>query len=212
MKRIGFSTAAIVFSAGVAMAQTQNGNVTGVITDASGAAVANAQVTLMSTSTGAVRTVTTDGSGVYDIEQLPPQEYKLTFAAQGFASTVTAPFTVSVGSSNKISAKLLVGQASTQVEVSADSMAGVNLENAEQSQVIDQTQILELPTETRDPYAFVALSGSVSSDPSATSRGVGFNIGGARSASTEILLDGIENTYLFGVSVASTVPVDAVQE
>ena len=119
---------------------------------------------------------------------------------------------VSVASANTVNVKLSAAGGEQTIEVAANSLAGINLENAENSQVVDTAQITEFPTETRNPYDFVALSGSVSADPSAASRGVGFNIGGARSASTEILLNGIENTYLFSVSPAVQVPVDAVQE
>jgi hypothetical protein len=111
-----------------------------------------------------------------------------------------------------VNVKLAASGTEISVDVAANSLAGVNLENAENSQVVNTLQILELPTETRNPYDLAALSGSVSADPSATSRGVGFNVNGARSSSTEILLNGMENTQLFSVGVATTVPLDAVQE
>lgn len=212
MTKISGIACVMLVGSAVAGAQSQNGSISGVITDASGAVVANATVTLTGASNGVVRTTETSSSGGYTIQGVAPQDYKLSVVAPGFSATSTDTFTVSVGSANTINAKLSVQSNETQVEVAANSLAGINLENSENSQVINTTQLLELPTETRDPYAFVALSGSVSADPSATSRGVGFNIGGARSASTEILLDGIENTQLFSVGVATTVPVDSVQE
>ena len=208
-----FSFAAIfLLITGMAMGQSQNGSISGTITDQTGAAVSTATVTVTNVGTGAVRSVTTTSSGDYRVEGLPPQDYTVTVTAPGFGETRTDKFNVSVGSANVVNAKVSVKSETAVVEVAANSLAGINLENAENSQVINSQQLLELPTETRNPYAFVALSGSVSSDPSATSRGVGFNINGARSSSTEILLDGIENTYLFSVGIATTVPVDAVQE
>ncbi len=196
-----------------ALAQTQNGSVSGVVTDSSGATVAKATVTIVNVATGAKRTAVTTGTGDYNIQGVLPSDYRLSVIAPGFAVTNTDVFNVSVGSANTINAKLSVQGSDQVVEVAANSLSGINLENAENSQVVNSQQILELPTETRNPYDLVSLSGSVSSDPSATSRGAsGVNIGGARSASTEILLDGIENTYLFSVGVATTVPLDAVQE
>lgn len=212
MKKYAILAAASLVSATAAFAQTQNGNITGVITDASGAAVPGATVTVTNLSTGAVRTVVTDGAGVYDVEQLPPQSYKLSISAPGFAPSETRAFAVAVGSSNKVNAQLSVQESSEKIDVSANNLGGINLENAEQSQVIDSVQVTELPTETRNPYDFVTLSGNASADSSATPRGVGVNLAGSRSASTEILLDGVENTYLFSVNVATPVPVDAVQE
>ncbi len=194
-----------------AIGQSQNGSISGVVTDESGAVVSAAEVVVTNVATGAVRRTQTTSAGDYTIQQLPPQDYKVTITSAGFGSS-TANLNVSVGSANTVNMKLSVKSDATVVDVAANSLAGINLENAENSQVITTAQILELPTQTRNPYDLTALSGTVSSDPSATSRGVGFNIGGSRSASTEILLDGIENTYLFSVGVATIVPLDAVQE
>lgn len=212
MKKWQLMLAVAAVSTGMAYGQSQNGSISGIVTDASGAVVPNATVSVTNVATGAVRTITTNSAGEYDIEGLPPQDYKATVTAAGFGSTTTATFNVAVGSNNKINAQLSVQQDTTRVEVTADSLSGINVENAEQSQVINTTQIVELPTETRNPYAFVALSGNVDVDPTGTNRGVGVALGGARSASTEILLDGIENTQLFSVGVATQTPVDAVQE
>jgi hypothetical protein len=206
-----FLTVAALFIPGYAWGQAQNGSISGVVTDASGAVVPGAEVVVTSTATGAVRTTSASSSGDYTVQQLPPQDYKLTVTAPGFGPS-SATLNVSVGSANTVNVKLAVGNTEVSVEVAANSLAGINLENAENSQVINGVQMTEFPTETRNPYDFVAASGSVTADPSAASRGVGFNVGGARSASTEILLNGIENTYLFAVSPATQIPVDAVQE
>lgn len=200
-----------VLGGGVAFGQSQNGSISGVVTDATGAVVANASVTVTNIATGGVRSTVTTGSGDYSIQGLPPQDYKVVVTSAGFG-TSTANLNVSVGSANTVNVKLAASGGDVSVDVAANSLAGVNLENAENSQVVSTQQILELPTETRNPYALVSLSGSVSADPSAANRGVGVNISGARSASTEILLNGIENTQLFSVGVATTVPLDAVQE
>jgi len=195
----------------VALGQSQNGSISGVVTDQSGAVVANADVTVTNVATGAVRTTTTTSAGDYTVQGLPPQDYKVSVTGAGFGTSVTT-LNVSVGSANTVNVKLAVKSTVVEINVAENSFSGINLENAENSQVINTTQLLEFPTETRNPYALTQLSGSVSFDPSATSRGVGYNVNGARSASTEVLLDGVENTYLFNVSVATTVPLDSVQE
>ena len=194
-----------------AFGQSQNGSISGTVTDQSGAVVANAKVTVINVGTGAVRNTETTSTGAYTVQGLPPQDYKVSVSASGFGTSETT-LNVSVGSSNTVNIKLAVRSTVVEINVAANSFSGINLENAENSQVINTTQLLDFPTETRNPYALTGLAGSVSYDPSATSRGVGYNINGARSASTEILLDGMENTYLFNVSVATTVPLDAVQE
>ena len=210
-----FLIAAFVLSSSPAWGQAQNGSISGVVTDSSGAVVGSAKVAVTSLTTGSIRTTQTTAEGDYTVQQLPPEDYKVVVTAPGFA-TSSSTLNVSVGSANTVNVKLTVGNATVTVEVAANSVSGINLENAENSQVIASNQMTEFPTESRDPYDFVSLSGNVSTDPSngpnGASRGVGVNISGSRSASTEILLDGIENTYLFSVGVGTPVPVDAVQE
>ena len=86
---------------------------------------------------------------------------------------------------------------------------------------ISARQLSELPTLTRNPYDLVALSGNVKeaiSDEGALvggeqgGRGTGFSINGQRTASTNILLDGGDNNYLFTAGIGQEIPLDAVQE
>jgi hypothetical protein len=90
------------------------------------------------------------------------------------------------------------------------------------SQLVDTQQLAQLPSLTRNPYDFVAISGNVSNGDNTTnsansgqelsSRGVGYAINGQRESGTEILLDGVENVAVFSVNVGEDVPIDAVQE
>jgi hypothetical protein len=208
---LSFSVSALTLLPPAALGQTQNGSISGVVTDPTGAVIPNAKITVTSVETNAVRVTESTGSGEYTVQGLIPQDYTVKVEAAGFAAS-TAKLAVSVGSANTVNLKLSVNADATVVEVAANAFTGINLENAENSQVVSQEQVNEFPLATRNPYNLVSLSGSVSADPSAASRGVGFNISGARSASTEVLLDGIENTYLFSVGVATTVPLDSFQE
>src|SRR6266498_590795 len=78
----------------------------------------------------------------------------------------------------------------------------------------------ELPSLTRNPYDFVAISGNVSSgdrtatggDQDTTGRGVGYALNGQRTSGTEVLLDGVENLDLFTATTGEQVPLDSVQE
>jgi hypothetical protein len=142
---------------------------------------------------------------------VPLGDYTLTVSAPGFSS-IERRLTISVGSSNKVDAQLQVGNQETVVDVTADGFAGINTENQEISQVIDQVQVTEFPTISRNPYDLSELSGFASSDPSAASRGVGLNFSGSRSASVDLLLDGAENTDVFGVGVGQPIPLDGVSQ
>ena len=124
--------------------------------------------------------------------------------------------------------KLSVTQENTAVEVTAEGGAQANTQTQELSQIVNATQVAQMPSLTRNPYDFVALAGNVSAGDStnsgdsrnasngnsqnATTRGVGFNINGQRSSGTEILLDGVENISVFSDNVGVYVPMDATQE
>jgi len=204
--------AAVTFAPQAAQAQADLGSVSGTVTDASGAVIAKAAITLTNTATGAVRTSVTNSKGEYSVSQLLPSSYTVSITATGFASA-TQDVSVTVGSSNTVSAKLAVAGGKTEVVVNADNFAGVQLEKPEVSSVLEAEQIQSLPTLDRNPYNLVAFSGNLSSDPTDSARrGVGFNISGSRSASVDILLDGVENTDLYAVGIGQTVPMDATSE
>ncbi len=194
-----------------AIAQADLGSISGTVTDASGAVIAKASITLTNTATGAVRTSVTNSTGGYSVSQLLPGTYTVSITANGFASASQA-LSVTVGSQNSFNARLAVAGGKTEVTVSADNFAGIQLEKPEVSAVIETEQIQSLPTSDRNPYNLVAFSGNLSADPTASARGVGFNISGSRNTSVDILLDGAENTDLYAVGIGQTVPMDATSE
>src|SRR5215469_2543269 len=71
-----------------------SGDVTGIITDPSGAVVPNATVTLKNNATGQTPTATTNAAGIYRFSLLPPGQYTVSASASGF-QTVERGVTVS---------------------------------------------------------------------------------------------------------------------
>src|ERR1700733_10522180 len=67
-----------------AFAQTFNGNLAGIATDASGAVLPSATLKLDSPSTGLTRTATSSADGEYLFADLPVGIYTLTVSAAGF--------------------------------------------------------------------------------------------------------------------------------
>ena len=205
-----------VFTAVFAFGQAETGQVNGTVTDPSGAVVSGAKVTLANNGTGQTRTAQTSANGSYAFTNLQPGNYTVTVEGSGF-SPYKGNVDVTVGGRHTLDAKLAVGGGgTTTVEVTAEGGAQVNTTDAQISQVVNQTQIQQLPTLNRNPYTLIAITGNVSGDPNnlqgATSRGVGVSINGQRAASTDILLDGGENVDYFVAGVGQTIPLDAVQE
>jgi hypothetical protein len=194
-------------------AQVNTGQVTGVVTDTTGAVISGATVTLENTATGAKRSAQSNGQGSFLVPALVPGDYAVTITASGFGQYSTSA-AVTVGGILTVDAKLGVQASKQTVLVSGtDVGAQVNTSDQQISSTITPLEVTQLPSLTRNPYDFVTLSGDVSSDPAgSTARGVGVSFSGERAASTEILLDGVENVDAFGASVGQSIPLDAVQE
>ena len=215
------STAALLLSPATRAFAQAAGTISGTVTDPSGAIVSNAAVLLHNQGTNEDRKTTADASGLYSLTNLQPGSYTLSVTAPGFGSA-RQTVTVNVGTRVDIDIKLPLSSATETVEVSTDTSVQVNTASPEVSQVITQQQVSQLPSLTRNPYDFVALSGNVSAgdntssghyqNGSTTSRGTGFSLNGSRSSGTEILLDGVENLSVFSDQIAITVPLDDVQE
>ncbi len=207
-----FFVALLLAFAGTAWAQTESGQISGTITDATGAILVGAKVVAKSVNTGLAHETTTNSAGIYTIPSLRPDTYEVIIQATGFQS-FNQRVQVSVGSKSEVSVQLTVGTQAEVVEVTGSAEANaVNTENQTLSTTITEQQLNELPTSpTRNPYALVGISGNVTEDNGGV-RGAGFSINGLRSASTNILLDGAENVNTFTSTVGQTVPLDSVQE
>ncbi len=202
-------------------AQVESGQLSGTITDPSGAVVPGASVTVTNLATNAERTSQTSTTGAFLVTGLEPATYQVTVKVGGFQPFV-AKVEVTVGSHVTLDAKLSVNTTTSEVEVVGEGGVAVNTQTQEMSQTVNTQQLSQLPSLTRNPYDFVTLSGNVSngdntnnsmtSGQNLTARGVGFSINGQRESGTEILLDGVENVAIFGSIVGEDIPVDAVQE
>jgi hypothetical protein len=210
------STLALVFAllsfgAFKAFPQAETGQIIGTVTDPSGAFIPGAKVTVRSIATGTERSQASGDSGSFTFPNLQPDVYEVSVTAPGF-NTLREQATVTVGTKIGLDLKLEVGKAETVVEVTGVSAAiSVNTESQTIAQVLSTQQLLELPTLTRNPYALVVTSGNVSEDDP-SGRGAGVAMNGLRSASTNILLDGVANNDEFLASVGQMVPLDSVQE
>jgi hypothetical protein len=211
-------TLSLAILGGHAYGQADTGQLAGTVTDPSGAIVPGATVTVTNAGTNAVRTVQTSSNGTYTLGSLPAAIYKVVIQAPGF-QPLKAQVEVTVGGHAPLDAKLSVGGTTQSVEVTDLGGAQVTTDSDELSEIITPQQVKQLPSLTRNVYDFVAIAGNVSNGDSSqghvqnsTNNGVGFSINGQRSSGTEILLDGVENTELFGDVVGIHVPIDSIAE
>ena len=209
LRRAALTLALLLSVVSVVAAQTETGRVTGVVMDSSGGVLPGVVVTARAVGSGATRTLVTDTNGQYLFASLPPGAYELKAELSGFRSA-DLKVLLTVGGSATANVKLEVAGTTETVIVSGAAPV-INVTNSEISTTINEAQIRELPTITRNVYDLVGVAGNVTQD-AASNRGTGFAINGQRSASTNILLDGSANNDEFRAGVGQQVPLDSVQE
>src|SRR5579864_7101799 len=192
----------------------------GVVRDSSGAVLAQATVTLQNTNTGALRDSLTNDSGLYVFVSVPPGEYVLKVAKDGFATT-TQGLHVLVNQASTQDFTLRVG--TTQQSVTVEASA-VNLEtaNATLGTVIESKQVMDLPLNGRNFTQLLALTPGVSPVSMAQNSGgaqaapVGSfvfpAVSGQSNRSNYFLLDGIDDTDQVFTTYAVAPIIDDIQE
>jgi Carboxypeptidase regulatory-like domain len=93
------------------------GEITGVVTDPSGAVVANATVTVTNPATNFTRKVTTNASGNYSFPALLPGLYNIRAEVEGFRAEARTGVTLEVQQTARIDFQLQVGAVAETVEV-----------------------------------------------------------------------------------------------
>ena len=98
------------------------GSISGVVRDASAAAVPGAEVVALNTGTGVRRTVTTNAEGFYLFEALPLGTYDVDVNKTGFKGYRETGLVVNVNSALVVDARLDVGEVKQQVSVSSTAV------------------------------------------------------------------------------------------
>src|SRR5688572_16097155 len=151
--------------------------ISGRVTDQSGAVLPGVDVTATQTDTGVTRNAVTNELGSYLLTNLPIGPYRLEVALPGFRTYVQTGIVLQVGASVTVNASLEVGQVAETVEVQADA-ALVETRTTSVGQVIDNQRVLELPLNGRQVTELILLSGV------ANSGGVNANNSGVRNYPT----------------------------
>jgi Carboxypeptidase regulatory-like domain len=142
-------------------AQTYYGAIVGNVTDGTGAAVPGATVTIRNTGTNSTYTATTTGHGSYSVPQLAVGTYEVHVTSGNFKEFVSTGVDVHVSTTTEVNAVLEVGSISEKVTVQANDVQ-VQTVSAEVGEVIDGTQVRELPLNGENFVGLTQLSPGVS--------------------------------------------------
>ena len=169
---------------------TTTGELSGTVTDPTGAVVTDATVTLQSATTGATSTQKTNATGYYKFSFLQPGSYKISIAATGFQS-IEKPAVVNLGASATTNFQLALASGSTTVEVSTEASA-VQTEDANLTSNFNTSALANLPNPGNDLSAVALTAPGVVMNTGGGSMfgGGNFSVNGLPATSNLFTLDG----------------------
>ena len=225
--RILPTAAALILAASTAVhGQVVGATVSGQVRDASGAVLAGATVTVRQAETGATRVLVTDAEGRFFAPSVPVGPYMIFADHDRFARQERTGITLAVGQSLQVNFSLAVATVQQEVVVDA-SESSVNTSTQQNSGLVDERQVKDLPLNGRSYDELLTLNPATINYTGERSGGIGasnssvgnmFAVSGRRPQDNLFLLNGIEYT---GASLINVTPggtsgqllgVDAVRE
>ncbi len=203
-----------------AQASSSTAELRGQVTDTSGAAIPGATATLTDVTRGTTRTATTNETGDYIFLVVPPSDYDLKIEAAGgnFAAN-TQRIRLTIGQQANIPVQLTAADVAASVDVVAETEV-VETDRTQQSSVIGEREILQLPLSRRNFLDLALLTPGVNdsdniSDLSdfrvAQGKSSGLSFGGNNGRGNLVTVDGGPVITTTG-GVFDTISQEAVQE
>ncbi|HEX5227108.1 MAG TPA: TonB-dependent receptor, partial [Bryobacteraceae bacterium] len=126
-----------------------SGDVTGAVTDQTGAVVPGATVTLINVNTNVSQTTSTNGDGDYRFAFVPPGTYKVDVKATGFQQQERPGVVVRAGQPTAVSFQVAVAAATQTVDV-VEAPTSLQTENADVSSGFSEEMLANLPNPGND--------------------------------------------------------------
>jgi hypothetical protein len=218
MRRLLGTTIVLITFVIAGPGQTFRGAINGTVTDPSGAVVPGATVRAVDNATGLAHVTQTTNNGQFAFQDLPLGGYKVTVAASGFKAVTVDNVAVTAGAIYTLPVKLLLGQETTSIEVSAAALT-VDTATPMQTMTIPSTVVQNLPLNGRDFTQLISVEPGFG----------GYNVGGfgslngTRPNQMNWQIDGVDNNDFWhnipavnqgGVSgIAGIIlPIDSIDE
>jgi hypothetical protein len=202
------------------------GQITGTVSDKTGAVVPNAQVAATNAATGITVTTQTTGAGIYTFSNLDPGTYTVTTTAPGFQKLTQQNIHVNAMESVEYDPALTVGAADVQVTVTAEppqletsnATLGATMENQTYAALPLMMGAYGSPDQRRATdfvYLMPGVQGNETNGNATTNTGV-VNGSGSRGAVSVVYIDGLPFVRAGGNGdpryVWTAISVDAVDQ
>ena len=203
-------------------AQTVAGQISGLVTDPSGAVIADAAIEVTDLDRNVSFRTTSNESGFYVVAPLPPGRYRIAAELEGFRRFVLEPFPIATQQKAAVNITLDVGQLTESVTVTGTAQL-LDTSTSTLSGVVENKRIIDLPLNGRNVYSLAALTPGVFGRRPAegiTTEGfhsIGiFTVNGGRDSSNAILMDGVPvtmNSNTNNMNANSALPtVEGIEE
>lgn len=193
------------------------GALTGVVQDASGAAIPGAEVTLKNPETSFTQTTKSNESGVYVFSPIKIGTYTVTVKAEGFEQITQENIGVNIGQRANVNITLKPGAVSTEVTVTGAPPL-LQTQDSSTGQTFTTQEISETPLNSRNTVYLAQLASGVNPSMGSRAKGTGdFDANGMRAEQNNFVLDGVDNNavtqdYLGGASYVINPPPDALAQ
>jgi hypothetical protein len=196
-----------------------SGEISGTVTDPTGAVVPKANITAMEIDRGSRHTGISDDRGQYRITGLLPATYDVSAQIGGFGAEIQKGVVVTVGSTTILDFHLKISTTKATIEVSAQPPI-VEVERGSQADTVLQQYISDLPISRRDYLTFTLLMPGVSDSTRLAddqdfrvkqTPQSGLSFYGSNGRGNSVTVDGGESNDDSG-GVRLTLSQDAVQE
>jgi hypothetical protein len=193
-----FLMSLLLLPAGLLAQTGTTGQISGNVTDQSGAAIPGATVTATSNSTGAKRSAQTSGDGNYSIVNIDIGVYKVSVSGAGFKATTVSNVTVNVSNTTRQDVTLQTGGITETVNIEADAVQ-VETQTGVVGEIVTGEQVRELPlngrsfTQLTQLQPGVAAANNFDSKQKGLFSGIDFSVNGNSAQSNLFLTDGANN-------------------
>src|SRR5688572_28933679 len=197
-------------------------NVSGTVTDASGALIPGVTIKATNVDQGTVKTTVTNEAGAYNYADLLPGAYTISASLPGFQTKNLTDVNLSQNTNYRYNFELSVAGVNTQVEVSVSAGMILATQGASVGQVLNQQKVQELPLVGNNILDLITVMAGVENivptNPPTAANAFGrenTTFAGVRADNISIVRDGIQmqdNRNPNGIYSITTINPDLVGE
>ena len=193
---------------------SQNAQMTGTVTDATGSAVPGAEVIATNVESGVPRSSKTNEAGNYLITTLFPGQYTVTVSAAGFKQLKRESLTLAVEQVARLDFQMEIGETKESITVEAAHVI-LDAGTSTIGTVVENRKVTEIPLNGRNPLDLVALSTGIRIQGGFGGKNGSlnnFSSNGGLANANAVLVEGLALDLAQMNSPSFVPPVDATQE